>query len=318
MHTRSSSKPLLLSLFEKSVSLRKGNIYQRHGMVNKIKAGLILSLLCLGMALILPSSCTKQDGGLAIIDPVFALLSPEAVHSYKKAAGRILILPQDDPVAVLHAAIDAGRPEWVLLSPLLAPEIPAIRQARPDLPILILGAAEIPERQMLFSSVFHPEDAAHNAAVWLSGQNRSGICMGLFEGEGANRSAAAFMEGIESGPQKLEGKTRIISNGYSTTVARELSGMDISLVFLQTAPEDASRWLENAFDESALVALAMPFGYKTAIPGVKAIISWDLEKALKELVKYYREAKLEDFRNSTGKTGVFPPLSAPWTCILCR
>ena len=193
------------------------------------------------------ASCSRPVG-MVLVDPALPVLDPEGAKAYSsfRVPGTRRAV-RDYPVsdsAVFFGGLAAPPPSFVLLSPLLAPEYPAVRDAFPE--ALILGTG-IPAGERSLSAAWDPVPAAREAGV------RAGAFLrdrgeGLSEppeavilvsgaagdGTGSGMAAEAFREGLLSA--RPDTPLRILElpgrAGEADALIRSLGGPGAKAVFL--------------------------------------------------------------------------------------
>lgn len=157
---------------------------------------------------VLLASCSRPVG-LVLVDPALAVLDPEGAEAYSSfRAPGIRRAVRDYPVpdsGLLFGEFSAPPPAIVLLTPLLTPDYPAVRDAFPEAVILGTG---IPAGGRSVSAAWDPVPAAREAGVragaflrdrgeGLSEPPEAVILVSGNDTDGG-RAAEAFREGLES------------------------------------------------------------------------------------------------------------------------
>ncbi|TFG82924.1 MAG: hypothetical protein E4H20_06695 [Spirochaetales bacterium] len=245
------------------------------------------------LAFLVAISCTQgPSGGLALIDPIFDALVPDAAGQFRRVAGRLVVLPKEKASAAMHAAIDRASPSWVLLSPLLRVEVPGLLASRPDLKIACMGQGS-PDTAAgsVYTVRFSDREAADLAGTVLATESMSmednghGILVaGIFSGKDADASARAFSEAFSAAAGGLVPILEVEPSGWSTEAADRLRERDIRLAYVSASTADVKRWTEASFDESVrFIVMAPPMEYP-ALPRAFGTITWDMGASLLSLI----------------------------------
>jgi len=246
---------------------------------------------------LLVSACQSPAASLAIMDPVFAYLSPDSIKTYSSAARDLALLPDADASAALYAVIDAQAPVTVFLSPLLAQEIDPILARNEQTRIVYLGNVQPKTSSRLYAAVFSSMDAASQGgrlaaaeAIRLDAEQQAGkiqtgvaaIFAGLSEAEACSE---AFMVAYRTAGGPGEPLVEVSIQGFSQVVADRLASLDLRVGYLAAPPHDAERWARQGFDQSTYILMeyALPSQQTTSL--ADAFIAWDIAGTMSSLVE---------------------------------
>lgn len=240
------------------------------------------------------ASCRGPEGSLAVIDPVFAYLSPDGAKSFGSAARDAVTLPENGASAALYAAVDSARPRIVFLSPLLSPEIQAILSRDESARVAYLGNASPRPDARLYAAVFSSADAATMAAPIVASESAKigaeARTAAVFAGiPDADAVSAAFIEAFKAAGGRPEPILEVSQQGFSQAVADRLKAMDIRAAYIAAPPRDAERWASQAFDLSAFVVIEQGLPPSPTVSSADAFISWDIGASLSSLAERMEE-----------------------------
>ncbi|MBU1078900.1 MAG: hypothetical protein KKB59_00285, partial [Spirochaetes bacterium] len=251
-------------------------------------------------AALLAAACGRGASGLAVLDPVFAYLSPEAVRAYSGAAREVVVLPDEGASAALYAAIDAAAPETVYLSPLLASEIDSVLSRNATTRVAFLGANRPKDDPRLYAAVFSSSDAAAAAgAIAASESLKHGdapLVAAVFSGTVDHGAASeAFLSSFRESGGRGEPIIETSPQGYSQAVADRLKALDIWVGYVSAAPPDTERWIRQAFDEYAFVAAEFSLPPEGTDSSASSVVSWDVEETLAAIASRLEEESAGSF-----------------------
>jgi len=244
------------------------------------------------MTSLLIVTCRGPAGSLAIVDPVFAYLSPESMASFATTAREMTVLPESNLSASLYAVIDTKKPETVILSPLLASEITSILGRNDETRVAYLGPAPIQPHPRLYAALFSSVDAAEMAG------RLAAVEASRLSGEGLVRVAAVFSGSSEQ--EKLsEAFSRSFSEeggpgtplvelapaGFSQDSADRLRALDIRIAYIAASPRDTNRWIRQGFDQYSFVIAENPLPSRPTDSRPDAFVCWDIDATLDMLEK---------------------------------
>ena len=212
---------------------------------------------------LLAASCARPTG-LILMDPALPVIDPEAAKAYagfRAGPARRMVreYPGPDSGSPLEELSGLGPFEFILLTPLLTPEYPIIREAFPEARILGSG---LPREYRSISASWDPgpssREAGLRAAAFLRerGEDLSeppeAVLVSSPDSLDGKAAAAAFREGLLSArPETL---VRILSlpsgaeAGALEALVRNLEGPGAKAVFLDadSAGFRASRALASS------------------------------------------------------------------------
>jgi len=261
-------------------------------------------VLCLYVLL---TACQSPVASLAVIDPVFAYLSPESVKVFSKATQSLALLPDSGASAALYATIDAQSPRSVLLSPLLASEIEPILKRNDETRVVYLGNARPEPHPRLTAAVFSSVDAATQGCLLAAAEstrltaelpsgNPPPSVAAVFSGiTDAETCSGAFILAYRSAGGLGEPLIEISVQGFAQAAAERLKTLDIRIGYIAAPPRDAERWARQGFDQYAYLVLENPLPSSMTTSLADSFIIWDMEATLSALVKKQlaQEAGLE-------------------------
>lgn len=208
-------------------------------------AYLLLSLIG-GLAFLSATLGCSRD--IVLLDPALPLVDPDGARSYRSfrlgpARSEVLEYPSADAQEFLKT-LARRPPRAVLLSPLLASEYPAVRNALPDAWILGWG---LPEDARTISAAWDPapsaREAGRRAGDFLAAAGnpagvREAVIVSARSVSGAETARAAFLEGLLSrAPGVNRTTTALPANAGSddaAALARDLSGPGRRAVFFDS------------------------------------------------------------------------------------
>lgn len=264
--------------------------------INRLTASentcMVLPMLC-----ILMTACQSPESSLAIIDPVFAYLSPDSVKTYASAAQEFTILPDSNASTTLYATLDTQAPKTVFLSPLLASEIEPILSRNDETRVVYLGTVHPKPHPRLLAAIFYESDAAAQGGELAAAESNrlmakqanesppprvAAVFAGISEAESCSAAfTKAYREAGGSGEPIIE----ISSQGFANSVAERLKTLDIRVGYISAAPRDAERWVRLAFDQYAYIALEYALPSRQTSSQADAFVIWDMDTTLSALVK---------------------------------
>jgi len=247
-------------------------------------------------------SCRNPAASLAVIDPVFAYLSPDSVKAYSAAVQKLAILPDSGASAALYASIDAQAPRTVFLSPLLATEIGSILSRNDQIRVVYLGTVQPELHPRLHAAFFSSIDAASRGGTLAAevnarlmadlpaGSEPPGVA-GIFAGTAdAERCSDAFAEAYREAGGPGEPLIEISATGFAQAAAERLKTLDIRVGYIAADPRDAERWARQAFDQNAYLVMeySLPAPRTTSL--ADAFVVWDMDATLSVLVQKLESA----------------------------
>lgn len=243
------------------------------------------------------TACQSPAASLAIIDPVFAYISPDAVQAFSSAARELTLLPDADASATLYATLDEQDPGTVFLSPLLASAIEPILARNAETRVVYFGPLQQTPHPRLHAAVFSSADAASRGGA-LAAAETSRLLAGLpagtpppvvaaiFAGTAdAETVSEAFTEAYFASGGTGEPMVEISGQGFAQAVAERLRTLDIRVGYIAAAPRDAERWVRQAFDQNAYVVMEYALPSPRATSRADVFIVWDIEETLSALVQ---------------------------------
>ncbi len=254
-------------------------------------AGTAVFSLC-----ILLTACQSPAASLAVIDPVFAYLSPDSVKAFSNAAHEVEMLPDSGASAALYATIDAQAPKSVLLSPLLASEIEPILKRNNETSVVYLGNVRPEPHPRLIAAVFSSVDAASQGGRLTAAESTrliaelpsgnpppsiAAVFSGIVDAEACSE---AFMQAYRAAGGQGEPLVEISAQGFAQAMAERLKTLDIRIGYIAAPPREAERWARQGFDQYAHLVMeyALPTSGTTSL--ADAFIAWDVEATLTTLV----------------------------------
>jgi hypothetical protein len=265
-------------------------------LIQKLRA---IAALAIGAAALMSlSACfpVRAQSQLAIFDPVFAELFPAAQSALRKAGYAFTVISTEDSSRSFFDAIDGAVPSRIILSPLLAQEMPAIARSRPG---VALGAIAFEEQGVNAAAAvlrFRGEDAARSAAEAVlrelkdRDKAREALAAAVFAGAGAERRAEAF-KGVflDANAAKLP-IVEVSSSDWSPDIAARLASLDIALLYVSVPPKELGRWLRELSYPAAGPRSVFIIAESPQVPlepwhNCDAIVYWHMEGSIKSLAE---------------------------------
>ena len=263
-------------------------------------AARLLALLSAGLCMAC-ISCRGPAGSVAVMDPVFAWLSPAGAGAFGSVARDVVELPDSGASAALYAALDSAKPHTVFLSPLLASEIQAILSRDGNARVAYLGNATPASDRRLYAAVFSSIDAASLAGAILAAESvkigpEARAAAVFTDPSVAEAASAAFRDAFMAAGGAQEPRIELSTQGFSQNVADRLKSQDIRAAYVSAPPRDAERWTKQAFDPSAFVIIEQGLPPSPTVSSADAFVAWDVESSVSSL-----GSRLE-----TGQAGAMP------------
>jgi hypothetical protein len=266
-----------------------------------------LAALAIGATTILSlSACTPaaKQNQLAIFDPVFAELFPAAKSALAKAGYTLTVLSPEDGSRSFFDAIESAVPSRLILSPLLAQEIPAVAKSRPGLALGALAFEDQGVNDAMAVLRFRGEDAARSAAEAALRElkdrelRQEALVAAVFAGAGAERRAEAFKAVfLAANPAKLP-IVEVSNSDWSPDIAVRLTALDIALLYVSVPPKELGRWLRELSKPAAGPRSAFIIAESSQVPlepwhNCDAIVYWNIEGSIKSLAELLRAPQTE-------------------------
>jgi len=235
------------------------------------------------------SSCGRPPAdSLAIIDPAFAYLTPEARPAFSRVARKSVWLPESEAQAALYAALDADRPALVYLTPLVSSELASILARDEGCRVAILGGAAGQAHPRLAQAAFSSSDAARLGAAALEkavrGLKDAGpetVVVALFSGPVAESDAPeAFRTAFEASGVAARLRLERLPEAFSQAVAERLRAEDVRAAYVSASASDLHRWAELAFDEYAYIIAEAALPDRSSSASIDRYVCWDIEASL--------------------------------------
>ena len=223
---------------------------------------------------------------MAFIDPVFAYAAPEAAKAFGETVRETVVLPDAGTSAALYASLDATRPSWVFLSPLLASEINGILSRDESTRVAYLGDASPSAAPRLCTATFSSVDASRLAGARAAAESMKATGLDAF-GVGAvfveREAADAFVAAYSAAGGQGESFVEMAPYGFSQAAADRLKALDIRVGYVSASPKDSERWVRQAFDQYAFVLAEFPLPSERPVSAADALVAWDMDATLSVL-----------------------------------
>lgn len=231
------------------------------------------------------ASCRGPVGALAVLDPVFVHLAPEAARTFASRTGEQLMLPATGASTALYGALDSKNPPTVYLSPLLASEVGPILSRDPAVRVAYLGNAAPARHDRLYAALFSASDAASLAGRALAREAQKlgpeARVAALFSGfSEAEAAALAFREAFMAHGALAEPTIHTSPDGYNQAAADRLKALDIRAAYISAPPRESERWAVQSFDPEAYIVIEQALAPSPTVSMADAFIAWDLEATL--------------------------------------
>ncbi len=249
------------------------------------------TILAMVSMLLLGYSCGTGAGKryAAVLDPGFASLFPEAEAAFSKKGFIVTVLEAGSAAGALHSFVDANAPERLVVSPLLARELPAIQNARPGMAVAHISYEEQGAQAQATALRFDGLSAARVAGQALAGKFLDGrgsgeaLVAAVFAGQDAQAKAQEFSRAfMAAGNSKLP-IVEVTNSEWSQEAADRLRALDLSALYLSIPPREAGRWI-NALSDQTAVIVESAHKPATPWPGCAGVVRWDLAASLDELL----------------------------------
>jgi hypothetical protein len=266
----------------------------------------LLLSLCAVLFLAL-SACApaQRQSQLAIFDPAFAELFPSAKKALAKAGYALAVIAPEEGSRGLYEAIERAAPDRLIVSPLLAQQMPAIAKSRPG---LALGALAFEEQSVNGATAvlrFRGVDAARTAAEALlrevndrKSPQREPLVAAVFAGADAERRAQAF-NGVFLGAMATKLPiVEVSSSDWSSDAVARLQRLDIALYYVSVPQKELGRWLRELSSTALGTRSAFIIAESPQVPlepwhNCDAIVYWHMEGSIKSLALLLQSPQTE-------------------------